>query len=96
MDEKLLTEMSATEFEALLDGYIDRSSEQSAEVPAGAFFELLFAHAAQRATKTVEVEGRVVNGRLVLAAPGAAAPHVYIRENQIVIGDQRVVVKLME
>lgn len=94
MSEKLLTEMSYDEVEKLIDNFIERSSNQSGEVPAASFFELLFARAAQRVQKTLEIEGRIVDGQLVFVMPKRPGINLHVQGNQIVIGEQRIVVKL--
>ena len=94
MSDKLLTEMSYDEVRALLDRFIERSSNQSGEMSAVSFFELLFERVAQRVEKTLEIEGRIVDGHLVLAPPKGSGANLYVQDNQIVIGEQRIVVKL--
>ncbi|MEZ4862836.1 MAG: hypothetical protein R3C14_16080 [Caldilineaceae bacterium] len=94
MAEKLLTEMSYDEVGALMDSFIERSSQESGEMPAKSFFELLFAQVAQRVQKTLEVEGRIVDGQLVFTLPKLSGRNFYVQDNQIVIGEQRIVVKL--
>jgi hypothetical protein len=94
MPEKLLTDMTYDELGALIDNYIERSSQQSGEIPATSFFELLFARVAQRVKKTVEIEGRIVEGQLVFVLPNVSPSNLHVQDNQIVIGDQRIVVKL--
>ena len=94
MAEKLLTEMSYDEVSSLMDSFIERSSKQTGEMPAASFFELLFARVAQRVQKTVEVEGRIVDGQLVFALPKMSDSTLHVQDNQIVFGEQRIVVKL--
>ena len=94
MSEKLLTDMSYNELSSLMDSFIERSSKQSGEMSATTFFELLFERAAQRAQKTFEVEGRIVNGQLVFALPNISSSSLYVQDNQIVIGEQRIIIKL--
>lgn len=94
MTEKSLTEMSYDEFQALIDGYIERSSQQTGEMPASVFFELLFERLAARARQTIEVTGRIVDKKLVLSSPGSESAPVQVRGNQIFVGDQRIVVRL--
>lgn len=95
MAEKLLTEMDFNEGSSLIDDFIDRSSQASGAMPAASFFDLLFARVAQRAQKTLEIEGRIVDGQLVFAAlPKMAGANLQVQDNQIVIGEQRIVVKL--
>lgn len=95
MTEKLLTEMSYEEMEALIDNYIDRSSQQSEEMPASAFLSLLAETMARRTAQTVEIEGRIINGHLVLLQPNTVTSGLYVQNNQIVIGEQRISVKIL-
>jgi hypothetical protein len=94
MVEKSLTEMSYDEFQALIDGYIERSSRETGEMPASTFFELLFERLAARARRTIEVTGRIVDRELVLSLPGPESAPVQVQGNQIFVGDQRIVVRL--
>lgn len=94
MVEKSLTEMSYDEFQALIEGYIERSSRETGEMPASTFFELLFERLAARARRTIEVTGRIVNRELVFSLPGPESAPVQVQGNQIFIGDQRIVVRL--
>lgn len=95
MSKKLLTDMSYEEVSSLMNNFIERSSKQSGEMPAASFFELLFERAAQRVAKTFEVEGRIVDGQLVFELPNIlGSPPLHVQDNQIVIGEQRIIVKL--
>jgi hypothetical protein len=95
MTEKLLTEMSYKEMEALVDHYIDRSSRQREKIPASAFLSLLAETMARRTKQTVEIEGRIINGRLELLQPDTVTSGLYVQNNQIVIGEQRISVKIL-
>ena len=94
MVEKLLNEMSYDEFQVLIDGFIERSSQQTGEMPASVFFELLFERLAARAHRTIEITGRIVDRELVLSLPGPESTPVQVQGNQIFVGDQRIVVRL--
>lgn len=94
MTEKVLTDMGYDAFQTLVDRYVERSSQQSGEMPASTFFALLFEKAAQRVTETIEVTGRIVDGRLVLTPPAESEPGVQTYGNQILVGDRRIVVTL--
>ena len=94
MPEKLLTEMNYDEMSSLIDRFIDRTARQSGEMPANSFFALLFANLSQRIKQTFEVEGRIVNGQLVLVQPSGLPADFYVQNNQIVIGERRIIVKL--
>ncbi len=96
MTEHPITDMNFDDFESLLDGYIERSSQEFSEMPASSFFELLFDRMAERAAGTIELEGEIVNNQLVLRLPMEKETAVYVKGNEIVIGDQRIVVKLKD
>ena len=78
---------------SLIDGYIERSSQEYGEMPASVFFEFLFKRMAQGATETIELEVEIVDDKLVLQPPIGA---VQVTNNEILIGDRRIVVKLKD
>ena len=86
--------MSYDEFQVLIDGYIERSSRQTGEMPASVFFELLFERLAARARRTIKVTGHIVDRKLVLSLPRPETTPVQVQGNQIFVGDQRIVVRL--
>ena len=94
MSDQTLTEMNYAAFEALIDNYIDRVAEEGDDMPASTFFELLFERAAQRVTETVEVEGELVNNQLVLRVPVGTESAIQVKGNEILVGNQRIVVKI--
>jgi len=55
MSDNTPADMTYEQFEAMIDGYIERSSRESGEMPASAFFALLFEKMAARAQETVKV-----------------------------------------
>lgn len=93
MSDQAITEMSYEAFEALLDNYIHRVAEEGDDMPASTFFELLFERAARRITETVEVEGELVNNQLVLRVPIGTESAIQVKGNEILVGNQRIVVK---
>lgn len=94
MSNTLLAVMDYDEFESLMDSYIERSSQESGEMPAGSFFELLFTRAAQQAQETIEVKGEIVEGQLQFSLPEEVESAVQVQGNRIVIGSQVIVVRL--
>ncbi len=96
MSEKAINPIDFDEFQSLVDGFIERSSPAYDEMPASTFFELLFEKLAKRVTETLEVEGKIINNRLVLQLPVDIETAVQVKDNEILIGDQRIVVKLKE
>lgn len=81
-------------FQTVADDFIERSSHGYGEMPASAFFDLLFERMAERATETIEVEGEIVDNQLVLQGPIDAETLVQVRNNEILVGDHRIVVRL--
>ena len=88
--------MDFDEFQSVVEGFIDRSSQGSGEMQASSFFELLFAKMTERVTETIEVEGEVVNNRLVLRLPAELESTVQVKNNEILIGGHRIMVKLKD
>lgn len=86
--------MEYEDFLSLIDGFIERSSHEFGEMPASCFFELLFEKMAERVTETVEVEGEIVNNQLVLRLPADVETAVQVKDNDILVGDRRIVVNL--
>ena len=93
MSEKQLTEMDYAEFQELMDAYIARSSQQDDVIPVLTFLELLFGVLSQRVQNVIRLEGRVINGELVLAPTEEETP-VQVRGNQILLGDWQIIVTL--
>ena len=96
MSEHRIKTMDFDEFQSVADGFIERSSHEFGEMPASSFFELLFDKLAERVTETVEVEGEIVNNRLVLKLPVDVETAVQVKDNEILVGDRRIVVKLKD
>lgn len=86
--------MDFDQFQTVADEFIDRSAQEFGEMSAPSFLELLFDKMAERTSETVEVEGEIVNNQLVLKLPADIATAVQVKDNEILIGDQRIVVKL--
>lgn len=91
MSEQKIQMVDFDEFQAVADNFIERSSQTYGEMPASAFFELLSEKMAERVTETIELEVDIVNNRLVLQPPVGA---VRVKRNEVLIGNQRIVVKL--
>ena len=87
-------EIDIDEFQSIADGFIERSSHEFGEMPASSFFELLFEKMAERVTETIELEGEVVDNQLVLSLRAEFGTAVHVKNNEILIGDRRIIVKL--
>ena len=86
--------MDFDKFQSVADNFIDRSSREFGEMPASSFFKLLFERMAERVSETVAIEAEIVGNQLVLKLPGDAETAVQVKDNEILIGDRRIVVKL--
>jgi len=96
MSEPRINTIEFDEFQTLADEFIERSSQEYGEMPASAFFELLFKKMAERVTETIELEGEIVDAQLVLRVPLNVETTVQVRNNEILVGDRRIVVKLKD
>jgi hypothetical protein len=85
--------MDYDEFQLVAEQFIERSSHEFGEMPASSFFQLLMENMAERVTETIELEVDIVDNQLVLEPPIGA---VKITNNEILIGDRRIVVKLKD
>lgn len=94
MSEQKIKTIDFDEFQSLVDGFIERSSQGYGEMPASIFFELLFERMAERVTETIELEGEIVNNELVLHMPLDMETAVQVKKNEILVGEHRIVVKL--
>ena len=96
MSEQRIKTIEFDEFQSLADEFIDRSSQEYGEMPASTFFELLFEKMAARVTETIELEGEIVDDQLVLRVPPDVETAVQVKNNEILVGDQRIVVRLKD
>ena len=94
MSEHQIKTIDFDKFQLVADGFIEHSSYEFGEMPASSFFELLFEKMAERITETVELEGEIINNQLILKLPGNMETAVQVKNNEILIGDQRIVVRL--
>jgi hypothetical protein len=92
--EKLVGEMNETEFNALIEKFIERETEGTGEVPAEVLFEALpdFLAAMAESAQAVEMTGEVLGDRLVLSTPHDLPAGV--REIEVRLPHVRVVVSL--
>lgn len=93
MSEQRIKTMDYDEFQLVAEQFIERSSQEFGEMPASSFFQLLMEQMAERVTETIELEVAIVDNQLVLEPPIGA---VQVTNNEILIGDQRIVVKLKD
>ncbi len=96
MTENQIKTIDFDEFQSVADGFIERSSREFGEMSASSFFELLFEKMTERVTETIELEGEVVDNQLVLRLPIELETAVHVKNNEILIGDRRIIVKLKD
>ncbi len=82
------------EFQSVADGFIERSSQEFGEMPASSFLELLFERMTERVQETIELEGEIVDNQLVFRMPINRETAVQVKNNEILVGGQRIVIKL--
>lgn len=95
MDNKKIDEMTMTEFNAIIDAFIDRETQDCGELPAPVFYDALeniFSKPAE--AMTVEVEAQVVGSELQFALPAIAIPGIEVHHNEIMVNNVRFVVRL--
>jgi hypothetical protein len=95
MSQQRVAEISETEFDALIEGYIDRESHGYGDMPAEVFFDLLLERSAARASRPINLEISVVGDHLVIA-PDRETGDVIVRGNEILVGERRLVLQLAE
>ncbi|PKO20208.1 MAG: hypothetical protein CVU38_21340 [Chloroflexi bacterium HGW-Chloroflexi-1] len=93
MSTKALTEMSQPEFDALIDGYIERESKSYGEMPAEIFFDLLLERIEKKAKRAVNVKVVVTGNRLTLV-PDHKSDDIVVRNNEVLVGERRLVFQL--
>ena len=93
MSQQTFAEMSETEFDALIDDYIEREAAGYGEMPAEIFFDLLLERSAARAGQPLNLEVTVVDDHLVIT-PDREMGDVIVRGNEILVGERRLVFQL--
>jgi hypothetical protein len=92
---KSLLELSEVEYEALVETYIERETLATGEMPISDFFQLLLETEAARQGETIEVEGKIVDDKLVLSLVAGHQSNVRVQGNQILLDDGgRIIVRL--
>lgn len=96
MSEQTLEDLNGEEFEKLVEAFIERDALGSADLPMDMFFELWAQIEEERARETIELEGEVVGDQLVFSLPEEGVSSVVVQDNQIFLGDRRIVVRLKD
>lgn len=95
MTEKTLEQLTDEEFQSVIENFIEQGASGTDEMELSTFFRLWDDIEKQRPKPTIEVEGKVVAGKLVLSLPQPVW-NVSVRENEIVTPYERIVVHLGE
>lgn len=95
MTSKNFTEMTDSEFDTLINGYIDREATRYGEMPADIFFDLLLERITAKANQTLNLLVNIVDNHLVIT-PDRENAQIVIKGNEIMVGTHRLVFKLGE
>jgi hypothetical protein len=79
--------MSKKRFDRAFAKYIRRGEEK---ITSPMFFQVLAEIERERTQKTIELQAEIVDGQLRFAP----SPEISVHENEIVLGDQRIVVRV--
>jgi hypothetical protein len=95
MSNKKIDEMEPVEFNAIVDAFIERESQDCGELPAHVFYDALenIFRKPEEAT-TVELEAQVIGSELQFALADVALPGITVHNNQMMINNVRFVVHL--
>lgn len=87
MNDKTIATMDETEFDALVEQFIERGADR---VTPQTFLQVMTDVAAERSQHEVELSGRVVNGEIIFDTP-APLP---VGANTLYVGDTKVKLNL--
>lgn len=96
MNNQKIDELETTEFNAIVDAFIEREYQDCGELPERVFYdaiENIFRKPEEAVT--VEVEAQVIGSELQFALPDVALPGITIHNNQIMINNVRFVIHLL-
>jgi hypothetical protein len=93
MNQQRFSEMSEAEFDALIEGHIERTAAGSGEMPADIFVDVLLERIATRISTTVTLEIDVDDDKLVII-PDRDSTDIVVQGNEVLIGGHRLVLQL--
>jgi hypothetical protein len=79
--------MNKSRFDKAFATFIRRGEEK---ITPKTFFQVLAEIERERAQKTIELQAKIIEGKLRFEA----SPEIYVHENEIVFGNHRIVVKM--
>jgi hypothetical protein len=96
MTGKRFEELRETEFETLIDGYIERTASGYGEIPVEHFLTLLTERIAAKTEETVNLSIDVSDDDHLRITPDREWSDIVIRGNEIWVGNRKLVLKLTE
>ena len=97
MGEQLISNMPTDEFDAVVDAFIERETQEMGELDAPLFYEalkeIMTSDASTEMTTTIEVEGEIVDNQLVLDLPEDLDSVEEMRDIAILLGNRRITIK---
>lgn len=79
--------MSKSRFDKAFAAYIRRGEEK---ITPKTFFAVMAEVERERTQKTIELQAKIVEGKLRFEA----SPEIFVHDNEIVLGNQRIVVRM--
>lgn len=97
MGEQLISNMPTDEFDAVVDAFIERETQDMGELDAPLFYEaikeIMASDASAETTITIEVEGEIVDNQLVLDLPEDLDSVEEMKDIVILVGNRRITIK---
>lgn len=93
MKDKTLEQLTDEEFENVIENFISQEASGTDEIEVSTFFRLWDEIEKKRTLPTIEVEGNIVEGKLVLSLEKPAL-NVLVSNNEIVTPYERIIVRL--
>jgi hypothetical protein len=79
--------MSKSRFDQAFASFIRRGEEK---ITPKTFFQILADIERERVQRTIELQAKIVEGKLQFEP----SPEIFVHDNEIVLGNQRIVVKV--
>ncbi len=93
MSQQRFADMSEAEFDALIDGHIERTAAGESELPVDVFLDVLLERIAARTSATLTLNIDVADDQLVIT-PDRDSAEVVVQGNEVLIGGHRLVLQL--
>lgn len=94
MSEPRLSELSEAEFEAMIEGHIERMARGDRELEADVFVDLLLERIEAKAEIPITVTIDVHGDHLVIT-PDSPGTDIVVHGNEILVGGRRLVLRLV-